>query len=376
MVSKPFLEGKPWAITKLTRIMERTMVRNQRIDMEKEVTLPPLHQKTVYLDFDYYQWIAHNCQIAMISLNAILSKREGPDYLFTTKNHKALRETVFNLWQSCLWHSVDLKLLKMAYDNCVEKCLDIEQGRSDYGDENKDLVKIREVLHHALDTSMFMCMMGQHAPSYVVQGLPILFKETWGWLKGDHGAYEPLGVLPWDDHCVIGAERVFEAMDVIAAAKNDETKDLFVYNGSDQTLVSVHEFELNKKRMKHAAEMALKKKKPKVSGKMLPGGSDSPQTASCMEMDDQDEEIDEKNQKDQDQLTYYTRNAFSDARVLSSSSVKINYLVNQIYKYQATEKCIIFSQQYNEMYEIYLALELARVRVLMYQDNKLVNYNI
>ncbi|KAL9551487.1 hypothetical protein MBANPS3_004229 [Mucor bainieri] len=365
MVSKPFLEGKPWAITKLTSIMERTMVRNQRIDMEKEVTLPPLHQNTVYLDFDYYQWIAHNCQIAMISLNAILSKREGPDYLFTAKNHKALRETVFNLWQSCLWHSVDLKLLQMAHDNCAEKCLDVEQGTSDYGDENKDLVKIREVLFHALDNKMFVCMMGQHAPSYVVQGLPPLFRETWGWLKGDHGVYEPLGNLPWNDHCILSAERVFEAMDVVVAAKNDDTKDLFVYDGSNQTLISVQEFESNKK-----------KNKSNVSGKALPSRSNDgahvpAEEASYMKMDEDDSKEDQK--QVEGKLTYYTRNTFSDARVLSSSSVKINYLVNQICRYQATEKCIIFSQHYNEMYEIYLALELARVRVLMYQDNKLNN---
>ncbi|GAN03723.1 snf2 family helicase [Mucor ambiguus] len=378
MVSKPFLEGKPWAITKLTNIMERTMVRNQRIDMEKEVTLPPLHQNTVYLDFDYYQWIAHNCQIAMISLNAILSKREGPDYLFTAKNHKALRETVFNLWQSCLWHSVDLKLLQMAYDNCVEKCSDVEQGKSDYGNENKDLVKIRQVLFHALDNKMFVCMMGQHAPSYVVQGLPPLFKETWGWLKGDHGVYEPLGTLPWDDHCIVSAERVLEAMDVVVAAKNDNTKDLFVYDGSNQTLVSIQEFESNKKKKKHAQEIAMKKSKSNLSSKVLPGGSRNSndaatptEEASYMKMDEGNTW--EEQQQAEGQLTYYTRNAFSDARVLSSSSVKINYLVNQICRYQATEKCIIFSQHYNEMYEIYLALELARVRVLMYQDNKLNN---
>ncbi|KAK4520687.1 uncharacterized protein ATC70_006565 [Mucor velutinosus] len=382
MISKPFLEGKPWAITKLTSIMERTMVRNQRIDMEKEVTLPPLHQNIVYLDFDYYQWVAHNCQIAMISLNAILSKREGPDYLFTAKNHKALRETVFNLWQSCLWHSVDLKLLQMAYDNCVEKCLDVEQGVSDYGEENKDLVRIRQVLFDALSNKIFVCMMGQHAPSYVVQGLPPLFKETWGWLKGDHGVYEPLGTLPWDDHCIVSAQRVFEAMDVVAATKNDDTKDLFVYDGSNRTLVSVQEFELNKKRKKQAQEMAMRKNKSNVSGKALPGGRSSSgdvqtpaEEALYMKMDDDSDKKDEQHQQQQaeGQLTYYTRNAFSDARVLSSSSVKINYLVNQVCKYQATEKCIIFSQHYNEMYEIYLALELARVRVLMYQDNKLNN---
>lgn len=57
LISKPFLQGKPWAIAELAQMMARIMVRNQRIDMEKEVTLPPLYQKTVYLDFDYYQWM-------------------------------------------------------------------------------------------------------------------------------------------------------------------------------------------------------------------------------------------------------------------------------------------------------------------------------
>jgi hypothetical protein len=57
LITKPFLHRKPWAITKLKQMMARTMIRNQRADMEKEVTLPPLYQKTVYLDFDYYQWM-------------------------------------------------------------------------------------------------------------------------------------------------------------------------------------------------------------------------------------------------------------------------------------------------------------------------------
>lgn len=226
--------------------------------------------------------------------------------------------------------------------------------------------------------------MGQHAPSYVVQGLPPLFRETWGWLKGDHGVYEPLGTLPWDDHCVVSAERVFVAMDVITAAKNDDTKDLFVYDGSNQTLVSVQEFEASQKKKKHAQEMAMRKNKANVSGKALPAGGRSSSSSSdigtsaeqalYMKMNE-DDDGEQGQQQTQGQLTYYTRNAFSDARVLSSSSVKINYLVNQVCKYQATEKCIIFSQHYNEMHEIYLALELARVRVLMYQDNKLVKQN-
>lgn len=66
MMSKPFLEDKPWAIQKVTSMMERTMIRNQRQDMDKEVTLPPLYQNIIYLDFDYYQWIV-SCPYIMLS---------------------------------------------------------------------------------------------------------------------------------------------------------------------------------------------------------------------------------------------------------------------------------------------------------------------
>lgn len=297
----------------------------------------------------------------MISLNAILSKREGADYLFSPKNFKSLRETVHNLWQSCLWHSVDLELAQKALENCIEACTYVEQGRSDYGAENKDLWRIRDVLHHALNDTMFTCMMTHHSPSYVVQGLPNLFKEAWGWLKGDHGAYynNTSGtLLPWDDYCVVEADKIIDAMSIVTSTR-DEFTNLFVYNGADHSLKSVQEFQQAKKQL----SIQKKKKSSSTSEKSLPGANK-----------EAEEEEEKGEEKPPDQLTFYTRNAFSDAKVLSSSSGKINYLVNQVYRYQTTEKCIIFSQHYNEMYEIYLALQLAKIRVLMYQDSRMVSF--
>jgi hypothetical protein len=80
MMSKPFLEGKPWAIQKLTQMMERTMIRNQRQDMDKEVTLPPLYQNIIYLDFDYYQWIVSK---VYHSIYIYFSKIQSISYLGT-----------------------------------------------------------------------------------------------------------------------------------------------------------------------------------------------------------------------------------------------------------------------------------------------------
>ncbi|KAI8381524.1 P-loop containing nucleoside triphosphate hydrolase protein [Radiomyces spectabilis] len=349
MVTKPFMSGKPWAASKMQNVMSRCMIRNRRQDIEAEVKLPPLHQRKVFLDFDYYQWLAHNCQIAMIGLNAILSKREGPDYLFSKNNTKALRETVHNLWQSCLWHSIDLRWLQASYENCIEKIHDVDCGREDYGDDDTVLRQIQQVLKRALDDKMFMQMMTQHSPSFVVQGLPNLMKQKWGWVHGDHGAYEPLGTMPWEDHCIVNGDIVIDLMHDVLEAK-DEFKNLYVYNGTTDTLESTQTF--YKKEKKAAAEQ---NKKPLSLDLSEPKGAK------------------ETEEPVEQQLTFYTGNAFSDARVLCSTSSKINYLVNEICKYQAQEKCIVFSQHYNEIQEIYLALKLAKIRTLMYLDSRMSN---
>ncbi|KAG0182111.1 hypothetical protein DFQ29_005805 [Apophysomyces sp. BC1021] len=321
LVTKAFMKGKPWAINNVAHLMERTMIRNQRNDVEEDVKLPPLYRKQVFLDFDYYQWVAHNCQIAMIGLNAILSKREGPDYLFSKNNKKALHETVHNLWQSCLWHSVDLRWLKASYENCYEKIQAVDSGEDDYGEDEPTLRQIKEVLGHALNDKMFMRMMSDHSPSFIVIGLPKVFVEKWGWLGGQHGAYNG------SNHCIVNIDTIAKLIKETSQA--EDADELYVYNGAYGSLKTINR---------------LRKEKKESS-------EDTSQLS----------------------LTYYTKNAFSDVIVACSTSSKINYLVDQICKYHQTEKCIIFSQHYNEIQEIYVSLQIARVRALMYLDSHMTN---
>ncbi|KAG0260188.1 hypothetical protein DFQ27_003667 [Actinomortierella ambigua] len=90
---------------KLRRLMDTLMVRNQPEDIMKDISLPPLHEKIVRLPFEYFQALTHNCQVALIHANAVLSEREGVDYFFHPKNTKHLRQVINNLQQSCFWFS-------------------------------------------------------------------------------------------------------------------------------------------------------------------------------------------------------------------------------------------------------------------------------
>ncbi|KAG0760146.1 hypothetical protein G6F60_010365 [Rhizopus arrhizus] len=285
-IVKPFLDRKPWALSQCGQMLSRIMIRHQKRDIEKEVSLPPLSQKVVYLEFDVYQWLAHNCQVAMISLNAILSQREGPDYLFSSKNVKSLRETVHNLWQSCFWYSIDAALLTMAQTNCAQACAEIERGLADYGDENEDLFRIKAVLAEAQENEVFIKLMQHPSPALKVVGLPEVFRDCWG--------------MSQDQECLMSQDRVVSEMDYLK--RKQDSDYAYVFDGH----------------------------------RLLPA--------------------DEAEKDTEKPMTFYTANALSDAKVMATTSSKLNYL------------------HYNEMVEIYLILtKLMKQRVLTYQEQRMTN---
>ncbi|KAI9284162.1 P-loop containing nucleoside triphosphate hydrolase protein [Umbelopsis sp. AD052] len=330
----PFMHSNPRASIAVAKLMHRVMIRNRREDISKDVTLPELNKKLVFLDFDYYQWMAHNCQVAMVALNAVLSRREGPDYLFSRGNQKALRETIHNLWQSCLWHSIDPQWLQPAYDNCVEKIDDIDKGLTTYGEEDNNALKeIRDVLLRALNDKLFLAMMTTHSPSYLISNLPDIPRRKWGWLNGQPGIYVENGVPA--RHAIVSGETV---TDITAEVINSHqaTDNLWVYDETEDRLETM-------------AQHNRKRKLPHMSGGI---------------------EVQEPVPRP---LAFIGKSDLYNANVYSTTSSKINYLVNQVKNCHETEKCIIFSQHWNEIQEIYTALRLVRVRAMMYLDSKMSN---
>ncbi|CAO3607949.1 unnamed protein product [Cunninghamella blakesleeana] len=404
-ITRPFSKNKSWAIDNLNSLMCTTMIRNRKEDIENDVLLPPLNIKTVFLDFDYYQWIAHNCQISLISLNAILSKREGPDYLFNKKNYKPLRETVSNITQSCSWHSIDISSLKSSYKNCIEKLKQVNEGKEHYEKEDElGLRKIKDLFETALNDQVFLEMMTKHEVSFVVQGLPALFRESWGWCNGDKGVYMSSIVddnhqNPWYQHCIIPGDIVVDLINDINDVKKQDM-DIYVYDSESGIIESTELYEREKriveKRLKRKNDITkmhieslrsqiIRSKLKKMLNEKVPSffminnGISKRRKQSTMETHFSENITFDENEahhimeklNDPTGMTFYTRNVFNDVRVLCSSSSKINYLVNQILTFHKNEKCIIFSQYFNEMQEIYLALKLLKIRTLMYLESSM-----
>ncbi|KAF8953511.1 hypothetical protein BGZ52_009372 [Haplosporangium bisporale] len=93
------------SVKRLRHLLERLMTRNRPEDINQSVTLPPLFEKVVRLDLEYFQILSLNSQIALIQANAILTEREDQDYFFHPSNQKHLRQVIDNLNNGCFWYS-------------------------------------------------------------------------------------------------------------------------------------------------------------------------------------------------------------------------------------------------------------------------------
>ncbi len=84
----------------LRNTLEGMIIRHRPADVEKDIVLPPLHHKIVYLEGSLQDKLSLNLFSLVITSNAVQSERKDADYLFHHRQRKALGELVGNLRQA------------------------------------------------------------------------------------------------------------------------------------------------------------------------------------------------------------------------------------------------------------------------------------
>ncbi|KAJ3130364.1 hypothetical protein HK098_002593 [Nowakowskiella sp. JEL0407] len=129
LIITPFLKRKQIGYDRLKKLLNRVMVKNHQNDIEKDVSLPELHERVVRVEMNSFQRMIHNCIIAFFVVNSVLSERKDQDYLFHPSNKKSLYVAVDNLQASCFWfgsqQTTSLTVLQNAIDVIADEYSDL-----------------------------------------------------------------------------------------------------------------------------------------------------------------------------------------------------------------------------------------------------------
>jgi hypothetical protein len=148
-VVKPYTEGRPGSMSSLKSVMT-LMIRHRPRDIEKDVTLPPLHTKTVLLQPTHENRLAINVITALIALNAVLTQRCDQDYMFHPSQVKFREDVVRNLMLSAFhWTGTSMDSVILAIER-AETGLQKAKERG-YSEEDVELlVKVVGYLKEAI----------------------------------------------------------------------------------------------------------------------------------------------------------------------------------------------------------------------------------
>ncbi|KAF9574370.1 hypothetical protein EC968_006705 [Mortierella alpina] len=352
------------SVNRLRYLMDRIMVRNKVADVERDVTLPPLYERVVRLDLEYFQVLAINCQIALIQANAVLTERVDQDYFFHPSNRKHLARVVENLKDGCFWYPGgddyrnQLQSALKHVQKGIQKHRETEGGK--YSDQDLQLlVEICDHIQRALRDHSWNAIQRTQEVGYYCKGLPEIFQGQFALIPSLE-----LGTVVDDvEHeDELSMKEQNDVSDWIRSA-NPIALGTPAVGEEDQVCVTLAK-QINHLRIevaKYEQDMGHESVNEGDEGHHASpgtaGGGASTGAAQDQSMQTQDE-------SSMSEAMVLER--LRKARILSSTSSKLNYVISQVLRHHTSEKCIVFCQSRTAMYYIHEYLTLAKVHCRMY----------
>ncbi|KAI0273498.1 hypothetical protein BC834DRAFT_854101 [Gloeopeniophorella convolvens] len=376
---------QPGAIAVLIRVMNSIMVRHRIQDIEVDVSLPPLTQETVLLDLDPVATKSYNALQAVIVVNAVDSERKDQDYLFHPNNAAYLQQLVSNMSQLMFWH-VDEKQynvdeLAKTTDTMVEKAQ--QRGVSD-----EDIDALKQAKRHILQAAgdmLWRAIQVSPAPEvpFVLAGIPEPVLAAWSELPYDK-APAPTKP-PLINSRLLFPQRLAKLRELVIARP-------FTDQG---TLIEAGHVQAEEDKLRHALLLESVRKKSK--GTKLPDienvretlkaeGAARQSNVKVLEMqnelriasenrahqdtsdsqEDQAEPPGPSKSKSPPWQMPLSTSSVAHARLVTSKSSKLNYLLKEVLTYSLKEKFLIFSGMPLTLAHVADALALAGVMFLQY----------
>ncbi len=403
-----FLALKPWANTKsgedaaiwqryvtthglrknrtLRSTLESLVVRHRIEDIEKDLQLPPLHNRVVYLEPSFHDKLSLNVFCLALIANAVTSERIDQDYMFHPKNRRQLDLLISNLrqagfyWTSFTVHDVSETLrVSQAY-------LDAENAYI----APRDRILLEQAIRmgqRALESSSWRAFSTFHELGLFVRDFPEDAQDAWS-LRSETTA-SPLLLVGASQLGV--AQRHVDAqlyapdptdglsaagLDIMQKAQENAMKDALAKatglgsspkaKGKDMENKGVPKSGLSEQSQvmfKHTISRAkptsspIKSREPHSSGgvQCAPAINSSSGIKSAL-----------KPSLFPKTVALPADSLLARTMLCGTASAKLSYLLDRVLALQEDEKILIFYEGDHIAYYIAQALEIVNVRYLIY----------
>ncbi|KPI40845.1 F-box protein [Cyphellophora attinorum] len=332
-------DGSRRCAASLRPLLQSLMVRHRIKDIDSDITLPPLHNRTVYLEPSYYDKLALNLFVLVLTANAITSERVDQDYMHHPNNRKTLELLISNLRQST-FHWVGftpdqvkdtIKLCETYFDKHLDEISD------------DDGVLLTQAISHAQRTLAddgWRAFSKLHEIGVYVKHFPKDSREVWS-LHAKGG-----------DPLLLGTLQAREAQTYIRSHISDEEPTAGLIGTGMRAMRDARE----------RADEDLARSVKRGAKDPWPSDPD-PSTA-------------ENTTKATSLLCCFANHAAVSGdhqgsrrcQIVGFSSAKLTYICTSILSLPITTKCLIFYDSNNTAFWLAEALELLGIEFLIYAN--------
>ncbi|KAK6377263.1 hypothetical protein LTR64_000643 [Lithohypha guttulata] len=352
------LDGKKYSRLALREVMQTLIIRHRIEDVDRDLSLPTLHNKITYLEPSYYDKLTINLFVMLLISNYVTSEREDEDYMFHPKSRGKLTSLINNFgYGTFYWLGITAQNIKDTLEN-GEKYLNKNIDKV----TDEDGALLTEAIMNgqkALNDSGWQAFSDLHEMGTYISQFPKTAQAAWA-LDGQAG--EPL---------LMGTTQAREVQrHVQARLEKDPANALgMLQRHGKKTLDAARskaEKELKQMQKQRANTGNNEASAVDAPSKRAPTTSTSPAkttTTTNGENDIADGSL---------SPTVVEAPVLPGTQVLGFASAKLTYLCDRVLSHP-DEKSIIFYNHNNTAFFIAEALELLRVPFLIYANTLAVS---
>ncbi|KAK2768459.1 hypothetical protein FQN54_000314 [Arachnomyces sp. PD_36] len=338
----------------LRSTMQSLVVRHRLEDIDRDITLPRLNNRVVYLEPTSYDRMSLNLFVFFLTVNAITSERTGEDYMFHPKNRKHLSLLLNNLRHAGFWWTGFGKPEIESAVNHAKEYMQNNEARMSLSD--RDLLEEGiSVAESVMNSSRWNSFNLLHELGIFVQDFPEHARSMWA-LDSREDLPEPmlLGISQARNAQKFVTSRLDTAdpAEGLAGAgiktrrEMTETRDrsrASAGSGSSESHMNIGS--------KKPADNLHHRAKPEIVSPRKSSKKASKKTFSKGYTKSLPKESD-----------------LSKTKFVATASAKLSYLLQQVLNFHTEEKIIIFYENNNFAYWIAEGLELLGVEFRIYAN--------